>query len=779
MAILERVRYLLGATPAQDKIRWWPVGIFTMLVPLLFWISPVLGTKPAEEDKLSESQPSTAAEKPTVENKPVEALTYTGIVTDKLTGKPIAGATVTVRREIVAPYEHRIIEEPKYTTDAAGKYTFTIPPEQVAERFMYIELDVAHPDYATRQGFGYALSMLLKNEKLGERPFFEHVDLYPSEPITGTVVTPEGKPAAGVKVLGFTLPDRKESDSASFTDAKTDAQGFFRLNLTQGCKAVFWLLPQDYAPSTHVIGEKRGDLARFELEQGIALKGRVVDEQEKPVAGVWVNAEIVGGASKKEYDLPVSDALERSALTDEKGEFALKPLPPGECLIKVEEYPQDNLLGRQSQRPLPFVFGPKKLTLKAGEAAMPVVVRAVPQVVVEGQFYDSQGKPRLGHQPDLVGRLDDKELGDQGDFYFARGVMDKNGRFVLMAPKGLKEAKLSFITNEHSAQRVRMTKDGPLSNQCRDIDLGALERDVRGIEVVRYEAPILQVKPVAEDGTLLRNANVQIEYAEGKGPWKDAGRFTEGKDVSFEKQENGYRRTSQLLPDEEFTLTVESEGCESKSQKLKLSEGATLELEVKLKPALPKANDQSSETPAEKPNRIIPPAIDAEKAGKLALEKYDTNHDGKIDGKELDAAPAIRAAMDTIDANNDGAVTAEEITARVKAWQASKIGRMAFSCKVTYKDQPLDGAEVRFIPEEFLGSNLPAATGKTDANGMAMISVPLKDDLPPGVPPGLYRVEITKPGLDIPAKYNRETTLGQEVALEAKNLQTGVHFDLQ
>ena len=39
--------------------------------------------------------------------------------------------------------------------------------------YLYIELDVEHPDYATRDGFGYALSMIRKNEKLNERPFFE------------------------------------------------------------------------------------------------------------------------------------------------------------------------------------------------------------------------------------------------------------------------------------------------------------------------------------------------------------------------------------------------------------------------------------------------------------------------------------------------------------------------------------------------------------------------------------------------------------------------------
>ena len=242
----------------------------------------------SEDAKAREQRDSLAAAIPKGIKIPAEPLTYTGQVTDKLTGKPITGATVTVRRQIEAPYERRIIEEPRYTTDADGKYIFTIPPEQVATPLMYIELDVSHPDYATRKGFGYALSMIRKNEKLGMRPFFEHVELYPADPITGTVVAADGKPVRGVKVLGFSMPDRKDFEGASFSQAYTDKLGAFRLNVAKGSTAIFWLLPRDYAPSAHVTDQKHGDAGRFVLEPGTALKGRVVDENDKPVADVWV-----------------------------------------------------------------------------------------------------------------------------------------------------------------------------------------------------------------------------------------------------------------------------------------------------------------------------------------------------------------------------------------------------------------------------------------------------------------------------------------------------------
>ena len=74
-----------------------------------------------------------------------ETLNYTGTVRDKDTGKPIAGATVVVRRSVLKSEENRVLQETRHTTGADGTYSFTIPPEQVAERYLYIELDVEHP----------------------------------------------------------------------------------------------------------------------------------------------------------------------------------------------------------------------------------------------------------------------------------------------------------------------------------------------------------------------------------------------------------------------------------------------------------------------------------------------------------------------------------------------------------------------------------------------------------------------------------------------------------
>ena len=179
------------------------------------------------------------------------------------------------------------------------------------------------------------------------------------------------------------------------------------------------------------------------------------------------------------------------------------------------------------------------------------------------------------------------------------------------------------------------------------------------------------------------------------------------------------------------------------------------------------------------PARLLPPQIDAAAAGAKAIELFDTNKDGKLSGEELDKCPGLKAAVDRIDPAGKGEITADMIAARIKAWQASKLGRMSLSCRVTKNGQPLAGAEVKFVPEKFLGENLQTATGKTDQNGMAMLSIPVRGPCdPPGVAPGVYRVEITKSGEKIPAKYNTETIFGQEVALDAKGIQEGINFDL-
>jgi hypothetical protein len=167
-----------------------------------------------------------------------------------------------------------------------------------------------------------------------------------------------------------------------------------------------------------------------------------------------------------------------------------------------------------------------------------------------------------------------------------------------------------------------------------------------------------------------------------------------------------------------------------------------------------------------------------------AMELYDSNQDLKLSGDELNQAPGLRAALPMLETDTDRGITAKLLAARLQQWDDSRIGRMALKCTITHNGKPLEGALVKFIPEEFLSEMLTdSASGTTDQAGVAAISLPTfrgPDEPPPGIPPGMYRVEITKDGENIPARYNTATELGQEISIDCPQPKDGpVTFDLR
>jgi len=152
--------------------------------------------------------------------------------------------------------------------------------------------------------------------------------------------------------------------------------------------------------------------------------------------------------------------------------------------------------------------------------------------------------------------------------------------------------QLDLMTNEHGALRWRRAKGQPLQNGRR-LSLGTVTDDVKGIEVIRYVAPILVVKAACKDGTKPADLAVTADYAEGvnrEGKYILPGGHNS--DVTFEKQEDGRFRSEQLLPDEEVTVTAHAAGCICKPVKIKLPEGATKEIEIALVKAPSKGKDQ-------------------------------------------------------------------------------------------------------------------------------------------------------------------------------------------
>lgn len=190
------------------------------------------------------------------------------------------------------------------------------------------------------------------------------------------------------------------------------------------------------------------------------------------------------------------------------------------------------------------------------------------------------------------------------------------------------------------------------------------------------------------------------------------------------------------------------------------------------------------------PSRVAAPDIDPDVIADAAFEHYDGNDDDLLTEEELAECPSLQKSLLSkglygqglfrIDADNDARLSKLEMTDRLKSMLGSQVGRATVSCTVLFQGAPLPNAEVRFVPEPFMGGAIKPAAGTTDERGAAFLST---DDPEGGMQYGFYRVEISRKSPSgeemIPERYNKETELGQEVSNEAPEIRDGIIFNLK
>jgi hypothetical protein len=405
--------------------------------------------------------------------------------------------------------------------------------------------------------------MIRRNEKLGGRPFFEEVTLVRGgEPIAGSVQTPDGKPAAGVPVLAYTIPSNREAmPYGSFSSVTTDADGRFQFVMATPGVGVFWLLPKDYAPLRYVLKDNwRGELGTFRLERGTVIRGKVVDAKGAPVAGAVVNADLK--EFQKDLRGLVADSIGRSTVSDSRGEFTLAPLPADLYTVCPDTRAHFSVIASPDSKPQPLkgFFLPRIVHLENGKQPEPLELRSIPCATIEAQVYNSKGEKAY--------------LGDgsfhchfEAQSWIIEAPGAKDGKMCVDVPRGATESELQTMTNEHSSLRWRMNKDAALVNGGQ-IKLGTVRDDVKGIQIIRYRAPLLMVTVKAKDGGKLTKPSVTASA-------RDYSRH-------FSAQSGGRFRSSQLLPDEETTVTAAAEGYRASSTKVNLAEGTTTEIVLEL-----------------------------------------------------------------------------------------------------------------------------------------------------------------------------------------------------
>ncbi len=536
----------------------------------------VSGTKPSIGELL----------KAVVQERPDGSIVYYGFVIDHETDLPIMGAKVQVHHKLSndpKTGKWSTIEVTDHQTNLLGMYSFTLPPEQVAQSSLYIEVEAHHPKYASMGRSGYSHDMIRKNLKLGELPFYTEIKLWPGTPIEGTLVAPDGQPVEGVEVSMYAQSSKISGMlRGSWGKVTSDKQGRFRIVPPTPGDGVLWIKPDKYAPQAYRLENRRGDWGQITLTGGADVPGQILDIDGKPIHNLRIEARRRGDGEKADEYLEanaIANGIGRRATSDDNGRFTLSALPDGDYSVTVEAN-----IDSYDRTPLEQVFMAPSFKVEQGRAE-PLTIRALPHVVLQGTYLDSQNRPRGGSEIMLFGRLGEK-------YYYTRSNRPgKDGKFEMRLPHGLREISLDLITNEHSALKWRKSRDQPLQ-RGRTVKFSIAEDDIRGFEVVRYTAPIVLVKAVDTNGNVVADVEPMIQYLRPSSDEEELSTYVGGSQVSFEKQGDGRHRTSQLLPDEAISVTVKKAGFTTVARELKLAEGEEQEVQFVLVPEEKKAGEQ-------------------------------------------------------------------------------------------------------------------------------------------------------------------------------------------
>jgi hypothetical protein len=172
-----------------------------------------------------------------------------------------------------------------------------------------------------------------------------------------------------------------------------------------------------------------------------------------------------------------------------------------------------------------------------------------------------------------LGRLD-------GQSWHGLGHPNSEGKIALRVPHGLQNANVGFMTDEGEAYRSRRSKGKELERFEPRTELGTLNDDVEGFELIHYLAPVVLIDAADSDGKQVKDFRVTAACPGATQKYRVAGELQS--DLPFERQYDGRYRTSEMLPDEDVKFTVTAPGYEPASETVRLGEGEMKELTITL-----------------------------------------------------------------------------------------------------------------------------------------------------------------------------------------------------
>lgn len=180
---------------------------------------------------------------------------------------------------------------------------------------------------------------------------------------------------------------------------------------------------------------------------------------------------------------------------------------------------------------------------------------------------------------------------------------------------------------------------------------------------------------------------------------------------------------------------------------------------------------------SQQPRPVSIPEWSPPEFAEAILKKLDKNGNSMVDSSELVEAPGLAFGARFIDTDHNGQLSREELVDRFSMYHQMRAGLTNRQFLVTYHGRPLVGAEVRMVPDFFLTDLVEIATGTTDDTGIVQPTVPSEELT--GMRVGYYRVEVTSPHVQLPAKFNTASSIGIEVSPKEDDPSTSGTMEIQ
>jgi RNA polymerase sigma factor (sigma-70 family) len=356
-----------AATLAGEVLRWQLVGRALLVAALLAGGTvtlAALGTRGRVADPTATAQAPAPAAPPKARSIAPTGRTIDFRVVDQSTGKPLPGVRLTVVVGAIQTVER--------TTGESGTVTLEYPsprPNRMhvgarKEGFLPMRVWLRHPAYEEEFPATFTLAMV------------------PAAAMGGMVQDEEGRPILGAKVLpllGGSLGEPESRADFRMGEVLTDAGGHWTSPSIPagyaGAQLVGIRIRHPEFQTSSVDGdefrEAMGPNGTVVLRRGIAVTGRVVDREGRPVRGARVGA----GRDWFGSDPPIVE-------TDGDGRFRVGHLQPGETMIIAQAKGHGPELTRPNVR-----AGLPPMELKLGAPR-----------TIQGRVVDRDGKPLSGIQ---------------------------------------------------------------------------------------------------------------------------------------------------------------------------------------------------------------------------------------------------------------------------------------------------------------------------------------------------------------------------------------------